>query len=461
MSLARNSVAEVAEKESGVLKRALGPLDLTLLGIGAVIGTGIFVLTGVAAAGQAGPAIMLSFVLAAVACVFAALCYGEFSAAMPRAGSVYAFARANMGEPVAWILGWDLILEYGLAVSAVAGGWSGYFQSLLAGFGLHMPVVFRDAPGVAPGSVADLPAAAIVLLLTWLLSRGVKESTRVNNFIVFVKLAVIVLFIAVGIKHIHPVNWHPFWAFGYHGMVAGAATVFFALLGFDAITTAAEEVRRPQRDIPLALVATLSVCTLLYVAVAAVLTGMVPFKLLGVKSPVAFAMQYAGQNWVAGFISLGAIAGITTVILVMLFGLARIVFSISRDGLLPRRLAGVHPRHRTPFSSTWTVGLITALVAGFVPLDTLAPLVNVATLFAFSLVAAGVLVLRYTRPELPRPFRCPGVPVVPLLTAGICLYLIFNLPAIAWYAFGVWMLAGLIIYLVYILRRRTAFRERG
>lgn len=451
----------VTKNEANVLKRDLGPLDLTLLGIGAVIGTGIFVLTGVVAARQAGPAIMLSFVLAAVACVFAALCYGEFSAAMPRAGSVYAFARTNMGEPVAWLLGWDLILEYGLAVSAVASGWSGYFQSLLAGFGIHVPAALSNPPGVAPGSLIDLPAVVIVLLLTWLLSRGVKESTRVNNFIVFVKLAVIILFIVVGAKYVHPQNWHPFWAFGYHGMVAGGASVFFALLGFDAITTAAEEVRRPQRDIPLALIASVAVCTILYVAVAGVLTGIVPYKQLDVKSPVAFAMQYAGQGWVAGFISLGAIAGITTVILVMLFGLARITFSISRDGLLPSLLAGVHPRYRTPFGSTWTVGLITALVAGTVPLGTLAPLVNMATLFAFGLVAVGVMVLRRTRPELPRPFRCPGVPLVPLFTVGICLYLLINLPVVAWYAFAAWTVTGVAVYLAYGMRRRAAVRERG
>ncbi|WP_416050336.1 amino acid permease [Cupriavidus basilensis] len=463
MSLFRtkNIEAMLAAARDDGLKKVLGPVDLILMGIGAIIGTGIFVLTGTGAL-TAGPALTVSFVIAALACGFAALCYAEFASAIPVSGSIYTYSYATLGEIVAWMIGWDLLLEYGLATSAVSVGWSGYFQSLMAGFGIHLPVMLTAAPGAVPGvqTLFNLPAAVIMLLITWVVSYGVRESARLNNVMVAIKIAVVLLFIGVGVWHVKPANWHPFAPFGLDGVFNAAALVFFAFIGFDAVTSAAEEVRNPRRDLPIGIIGSLAVCTVLYVTVAAIMTGIVPFaKFAGIDHPVSLALQYAGENWVAGFVDLGAILGMTTVILVMTFGQTRIIFAMSRDGLLPERLSKVHPVHATPFFATWTVGIVFACIAAFVPLNVLAELINIGTLSAFTLISVAVLVLRKTRPDLPRAFRCPGVPVVPLLSVGFCLFLMAHLQALTWVAFLAWLAIGLAIYFLYA--RRNAVLHGG
>ncbi|AJG17734.1 amino acid permease [Cupriavidus basilensis] len=463
MSLFRtkNIEAMLAAARDDGLKKVLGPVDLILMGIGAIIGTGIFVLTGTGAL-TAGPALTVSFVIAALACGFAALCYAEFASAIPVSGSIYTYSYATLGEIVAWMIGWDLLLEYGLATSAVSVGWSGYFQSLMAGFGIHLPAMLTAAPGAVPGvqTLFNLPAAVIMLLITWVVSYGVRESARLNNVMVAVKIAVVLLFIGVGVWHVKPANWHPFAPFGLDGVFNAAALVFFAFIGFDAVTSAAEEVRNPRRDLPIGIIGSLAVCTVLYVTVAAIMTGIVPFaKFAGIDHPVSLALQYAGENWVAGFVDLGAILGMTTVILVMTFGQTRIIFAMSRDGLLPERLSTVHPVHATPFFATWTVGIVFAFIAAFVPLNVLAELINIGTLSAFTLISVAVLVLRKTRPDLPRAFRCPGVPVVPLLSVGFCLFLMAHLQALTWVAFLAWLAIGLAIYFLYA--RRNAVLHGG
>jgi basic amino acid/polyamine antiporter, APA family len=439
---------ETSKKGTG-LKKVLGPLDLTFLGIGGIIGTGIFVLTGVTAAEHAGPALVISFILAGIACIFAGLCYAEFASSVPVSGSAYTYSYAALGEIFAWIIGWDLILEYGLAASAVAAGWSGYFQGLLSGFGIHLPTFLTSAWNPHKGTYIDLPAILIVLFITFLLSRGVKESARLNNIIVFIKLMVVLLFIAVGIWFVKPANWSPFMPFGFQGVATGAATVFFAYIGFDAVSTAAEEVRRPQRDLPLGMIVSLLICTVLYIVVSGILTGMVPYHMLDVKNPVAFAMQFVHQDWVAGFISLGAISGITTVLLVMMYGQTRIFFAMSRDGLLPKSFSSIHPKFQTPYGSTWLTGILASIIGGLVPLDVLADLVSIGTLAAFFLVSIGIIVLRKTRPDMPRAFRVPFVPVVPILSALSCLYLMIQLRAITWKAFLIWFAIGLVVYISY------------
>jgi len=444
-------------RAAGGLQKVLGPLDLVLMGIGAIVGTGIFVLTGTGAL-TAGPALTLSFVIAALACGFAALCYAEFASTVPVAGSIYTYCYATMGELVAWMIGWDLLLEYGLATSAVSVGWSGYFQSLMAGFGLHLPVALTAAPGALPGVQTwfNLPALLIMLLLTAMLSWGVRESARLNSVMVAVKIGVVLLFIAVGARHVQPANWHPFMPFGMEGTMGAAALVFFAFIGFDAVTSAAEEVRRPERDLPIGILGSLAVCTVLYVVVSAIMTGIVPFRqFAGVDHPVSLALQFAQENWVAGFVDLGAILGMTTVILVMTYGQTRVIFAMSRDGLLPRRLSALHPRHGTPFAATWAVGLVFGLIAAVVPLGILAELINIGTLTAFCLVSAAVLVLRRRRPDLPRAFRCPGVPWVPLMAIVFCIALMTFLSRTTWIAFGAWLVLGLAVYFGYS-RRRSA-----
>lgn len=419
-------------------------------------------LTGTGAL-TAGPALTVSFVIAAMACGFAALCYAEFASAIPVSGSIYTYSYATLGEIVAWMIGWDLLLEYGLATSAVSVGWSGYFQSLMAGFGLKLPAALTAAPGSVPGvqTLLNLPACLIMLAITWVVSYGVRESTRVNNLMVAVKIGVVLLFIAVGVWHVQPANWQPFAPFGFSGIFNAAALVFFAFIGFDAVTSAAEEVRNPRRDLPVGIIGSLAVCTVLYVVVAAIMTGIVPFsRFAGVDHPVSLALQFAGENWVAGFVDLGAILGMTTVILVMTYGQTRVIFAMSRDGLLPERLSSVHPVHATPYFATWTVGIVFAAIAAFVPLNVLAELINIGTLAAFTLISVAVLVLRKTRPELPRAFRCPGVPVVPLLSVGFCLFLMVHLQALTWIAFLVWLAVGLVIYFGYA-RRNAVLHNHG
>lgn len=444
-----------ASAKPGGLKKVLGPTDLILLGIGAIVGTGIFVLTGTGAV-TAGPALTLSFIVAAMACCFAALCYAEFASTVPVAGSIYTYSYATLGEFVAWMIGWDLLLEYGLATSTVAVGWSGYFQSLMSGFGLVLPDALTAAPGARPGvdTLFNLPAFVIMILLTGMLSLGMRESARVNNVMVIIKTGVVLLFIAVGVGHVRPENWEPFMPYGMGGVMSAAALVFFAFIGFDAVTSAAEEVKNPKRDLPIGIIGSLVVCTILYVVVAAIMTGIVPhLDFRGVDHPVSLALQVAGENWVAGFVDLAAILGMSTVILVMAYGQTRILFAMSRDGLLPAKLSTVHPKYGTPFFATWLVGIIFGLIAAVVPLNVLAELVNIGTLAAFTLVSIAVIVLRKKRPDLPRAFRCPGVPVIPGLAIVFCLVLMSFLSWHTWLAFAIWLAIGAAVYFGYARQR--------
>ncbi|MED1916814.1 amino acid permease [Bacillus thuringiensis] len=450
--LRKKSIAQMLEqvdKNESSLKKSLGAFDLTMLGIGAIMGTGIFVLTGVAAALHAGPALVLSFVIAALACVFAALCYAEFASTVPVSGSAYTYSYAAFGEFVAWMIGWDLILEYGVACAAVASGWSGYAQGLLAGFNIYLPHALTSAFDASKGTIIDLPAVLIIVIITALLMKGTRESASLNTIMVLIKIAVVVLFLVVGVMYVKPENWSPFMPFGFAGVATGAATVFFAFIGFDAVSSAAEEVRNPQRDMPIGIISSLLVCTILYIAVSLTLTGIVPYKLLNVKNPVAFALTYVNQNWVAGFISLGAIVGITTVLLVMMYGQARLFFAMSRDGLLPELFSHVQPRTQVPQKSTLVVAALVATFGGLLPLSSLAQLTNIGTLFAFILVSIGLVVLRRTHPQLPRAFRVPFVPLVPLLSVLFCGYLVFNLPTLTKFGFLGWLSVGAIVYFLY------------
>jgi APA family basic amino acid/polyamine antiporter len=444
------------------LKKVLGPFDLVLMGIGAIVGTGIFVLTGTGAV-TAGPGLTLSFIIAALACGFAAMCYAEFASSVPVAGSIYTYSYATLGELVAWMIGWDLLLEYGLATSTVAVGWSGYFQSLLSGFHIHLPVALSAAPGAIPGAatVFNLPAFLIMMVLTGLLSLGVRESARWTNIMVLIKTGIVLLFIFVGFGHVQTANWHPYLPFGMGGVMSAAALVFFAFIGFDAVTSAAEEVKNPAKDLPIGIIGSLVICTILYVIVAAIMTGIVPYqKFLGVDHPVSLALQYAGENWVAGFVDLAAILGMSTVMLVMAYGQTRILFAMSRDGLLPARLSTVHPKYGTPFFATWLVGIVFGLIASVVRLDVLAELVNIGTLAAFSLVSVAVVILRKKRPDLPRAFRCPGVPVIPGLAVAFCITLMCFLSWHTWVAFLIWLVIGLVVYFGYA-RKRSLLNTAG
>jgi len=431
------------------LNRSMGLMDLIFLGVGCVIGTGIFVITGVVAATSGGPAIMLSFVLAGIACALAAFCYAEFSSVVPVSGSVYTYTYATLGEIFAFLIGWDLILEYILAIAAVATGWSAYFQSLIAGFGMHVPKVIASAPGMGEGGLVNLPAVLIILLITALVSRGVKESIKFNNVMVFIKLGVILLFIVAGISYVKPENWTPFAPFGLEGIVTSAATVFFAYIGFDVIATASEEVKNPKRNMPIGIITSLLICTVLYISVSAVLTGMVPYTNLNVADPVSFALRVVGQDSIAGIISIGAVAGITTVILALIYAQVRLSYAMSRDGLLPKTLAVVNQKFKTPFINTWITGCVAAGIAGFVDLTTLAHLVNMGTLAAFTLVSLAIIVLRKKHPDLKASFRVPFVPVLPVISALLCLYLALSLPPITWISFVIWLIIGTILYFSY------------
>ena len=438
-----------AEKKDGSLKKELGAFDLAMLGIGAIVGTGIFVLTGVAAAEHAGPALILSFILSGLVCIFAALCYAEFASTVPVSGSAYTYSYATFGEFIAWILGWDLILEYGFASASVASGWSGYFQGLIAGFGIHIPKAISSAFNPANGTYIDVPAILITFVITFLLTRGVKHSARFNAAMVIIKLAVVVIFLAVGAWYVKPDNWTPFMPFGFSGVASGAATAFYAYIGFDAVSTAAEEVKNPQRNMPIGIIASLIVCTLLYVAVSAVLTGIVPYQLLDVKNPVSFALNYIHQDWAAGLISLGAIAGITTVLTVMVYGQTRLFYAISRDGLLPKVFSKVDQKKQIPVVNSWIVCLLVSIFSGLIPLGKLAELTNIGTLFAFMSVSIGILYLRKTQGTPKRGFRVPLVPWIPLIAFLSCGYLVLQLPGITWISFLVWLVIGLVIYFSY------------
>jgi len=443
-------------KDTPSLKRVLKPIDLVMLGVGGIIGTGIFVLSGVAAGLHAGNALPLSFIIAGTVCLFAALCYAEFSTMIPVAGSAYTYSYTALGEIWAWIIGWTLILEYGLAISAVAIGWSGYMHALVTVAGINLPASLIQPYGV-DGGILNLPAVLIVLALTLLLVKGTKESVRMNSVIVVIKIAVILLFILLSVTAINPGNWAPLMPpNGWLGVFSGAAVVFFAFIGFDAVVTAAEEIEDPQKTLPIGLIGSLVVCMILYIIVGVVLTGVVPFAELArpeaIDAPIAYALNSIGISWGAAIVSFGALAGMTSVMLVMLFGQSRIFFAMSRDGLLPTFFSKVNPVTHTPSKSILFIGIVTACVAGLFPLATVAELVNMGTLVAFAIVALGVLVLRHRQPELKRPFRCPLVPYVPLLCIGTCGFLILNLKPLAHLMFVVWLGIGLVVYFIYGVR---------
>jgi APA family basic amino acid/polyamine antiporter len=470
----------LAESASTRLKRALGAWDLVGLGIGAIIGAGIFATVGTAAAGDparpgAGPAIMLSFVLTAAVCSLAALCYAELAASVPISGSAYTYAYATLGELMAWIIGWDLIIEYAEGNVAVAISWSGYFCEMLRGVGiviprwlatdlrtgLATPEIVASAPHIAGiPIITNLPAAAIVLLITWVLVIGVKESSRLNAVMVLMKLVVLGFFVVVGLAYVQPVNWHPFMPNGWHGVWAGAAIVFFAYIGFDAVSTAAEETRNPGRDLPRGIIGSLIISTVVYVLVAAVVTGMVPWFDLHTAEPLTVAMNRYHLAWAAGIVAVGSVAAHTAVLLVFQLGQPRIFYSMARDGLLPKAFARVHPRFRTPHVTTILTGVVVATFASFANIEEMVDLTNIGTLFAFAIVSAGVIVLRRTHPEAKRPFRVPFVPWLPLLAVAACLFLAAGLPLITWVRFAVWLLVGLTIYFLYG-RRRSVLGRRG
>jgi APA family basic amino acid/polyamine antiporter len=442
------------EQGGKALRRTLTAWDLTLLGIGAIIGTGIFVLTGTAAANQAGPAIAVSYMAAGLACAFAALCYAEFAAMIPIAGSAYTYAYATLGEIFAWMIGWDLILEYAVGSMTVAVGWSGYFQRILAGFGIALPAWMTAAPAAAPGALINLPAAIIVLLIMVLLVVGIRESARFNAVMVLIKVAAVLFFLVAGVWYVDPGNWSPFMPYAWSGVMTGAAVVFFAYIGFDAVSTTAEEARNPRRDLPIGIITSLVVCTVLYVAVAAVLSGIIPVveyrnDAQFLNAPVAFALAVIEQDWAAGLVSAGAVAGITSVLLVMLMSQPRIFFSMSRDGLLPSGVSKVHPRFQTPYVTTIITCVIVAVVAGLVPIQVLGEMTSIGTLFAFVVVCTAVMVLRATRPDAHRPFKVPGGAVIPVLGVVSCLYLMVSLSVMTWVRLLVWLDLGMLIYWFY------------
>jgi basic amino acid/polyamine antiporter, APA family len=459
------AIAANADDHAKGLTKTLGPFSLIGLGIGCIIGAGIFVLTGKAAANYAGPAISLSFVLSGIACAFVGLCYAELAAMIPASGSAYTYAYATVGEVFAWIIGWDLILEYGMGAATVAVGWSGYFVSLLGSFGIHIPPQWAEATGqavklgdgTAATAICNLPAVLIVLILTALLMFGTKESTRVNNVMVAFKLFVVGVVIVVGAFYVDRVHWTPFipentgsfGSFGYSGILRGASVVFFAYIGFDAVSTAAQEAKLPQRDMPIGILGSLIVCTILYVLMALVMTGMVPYQKLGVSDPVAVAIDATGIGWLSVLVKFAALAGLTTVIFVLLFGQARILFSIAQDRLLPAFFSSVHPTFRTPFASQALIGVVVAMIAASFPIGLLGEMVSIGTLFAFLLVCVAVMYLRRSSPKTKRPFRTPAVPVVPLCGIGFSLLLMLGLPLDTWLRLLVWLVIGLAIYFGY------------
>jgi APA family basic amino acid/polyamine antiporter len=471
------------------LKRALGPVALTAVGVGAIIGTGIFVLTGVAAHDKAGPALTLSFVVAAIACIASAFCYSEFASMVPIAGSAYTYAYATLGELFAWIIGWDLVLEYAVGSASVAHGWSHYLQSFLKLFHVNLPVIISAAPIdynpdigklVSVHSLLDLPAILITAVLTIILVRGIRQSSTLNSIIVIIKIAIIIFVIALGALYVNPKNWIPFAPYGYTGvgflgktllgqtgkggeplgMLAGAAMVFFAYIGFDCVSTHAEEAKNPKKDIPIGIIASLLICTVLYIAVSAVLTGMVPYNKLSLDAPVTDAFRQVGLPWAQFLIGLGAITGMTSVLLVLMQGQARILLAMGRDGLLPHKFFGaVHPIFRTPWKSTILVGSFVMLLSGFLPLTILADLVSIGTLLAFIIVCSAVLIMRKTHPHVVRPFRVPFVPLIPLIGIGVCLLLMLSLPPESWYRLIGWLIVGLFIYGFYGRKNSVMAKE--
>jgi APA family basic amino acid/polyamine antiporter len=458
------------------LKRALGALNLTMLGIGAIIGTGIFVLTGTVAALNAGPAVVLSFVLAGVASIFAALCYSEFASLVPMAGSAYTYGYATLGELIAWIIGWDLVLEYALGAVTVAIGWSGYVVSFLRDIGINVPCTLAGARGVevhcADGTTAiamfNLPAVLIIAIVTTLLVIGIKESANFNNIIVFVKVAVVLLFIGGAAHAINPANWHPFMPpntgvrgeFGWTGVMTGAGIVFFAYIGFDAVSTAAQEAKNPQRDMPIGIIGSLLICTVLYIIVSGIATGVMSYKELNVPDPIAVVADRAGLGWMSSIIKLGAIAGLSSVILVMLLGQSRVFWTMSRDGLLPPFVSKIHPRFQTPYLTSIITGIGVAIVSAFLTVREAGSLVSIGTLLAFVIVSIGIMVLRVREPNLPRAFKTPVWWLVGPLGALSALYLMISLPWRTWERLLIWFAIGLVIYFAYGVRHSRLAQKR-
>jgi len=445
-----------AESERAVLRRSLGPLNLTALGVGSIIGTGIFVLTGTAASQNAGPGLIFSMMISAIGCAFSGLCYAEFAAMVPVAGSAYTYAYATAGELIAWIIGWDLILEYALSVSTVAVGWSGYFVSLARDCGWVVPPAIAGPPGAF-----NLPAMLIVLIVAALLLIGIRESANVNTVLVVVKIAVLVVFVTAGAAYVNranltplvPANTGAFGSFGWSGILRGAGVMFFAYIGFDAVSTAAQEAKHPERDMPIGILVSLGICTALYIAVAVVLLGIVPYTRLDVADPLAIGIDATGMTWLSPFVKVAALFGLFSTMLVQLLAQTRIFYSMSRDGLLPPLFASVHPRFRTPHVSTILTAVIIAMVAGLTPITALSQLVSIGTLFAFVLVSIGVIVLRRTSPDVSRPFRTPAVPWVPIAGALVCLAQMIGLPLATWERLFIWLAIGLVIYATYGARR--------
>ncbi|RYL86510.1 amino acid permease [Sporolactobacillus sp. THM19-2] len=457
----RKPISELLEESQGKtgLKKSLGAFDLTMLGIGAIIGTGIFVLTGVAAADLSGPALILSFLLSGLACCFAALCYAEFASMIPVAGSAYTYGYAGLGEIWGWIIGWDLILEYAVGIATVAIGWSGYVVNLLGNIGIHLPKAITVSP--FEGGVINIPAMVIIGLIAWLLISGVRNTSGVNGVIVIIKVSVVLLFIVLAVWHVKPANWTPFMPYGFQGVVSGAAVVFFSYIGFDAVSTAAEETRNPQKNMPKGIIYSLLICTALYIAVSAILTGIVKYTAYktpaGHSAPVAYALDQIGIHWGAALVSVGAICGITSVCLVMMYGQSRIFFAMARDGLIPKVLGSVDPKHQTPALSTTIVATACAITAGFFPISIVSELVSIGTLVAFIIVCAGIIVLRQKRSDLKRSFKVPFYPVTPILGILSCAYLITGLKPATWLRFIVWFALGLIVYFAYS-RRHSLLR---
>lgn len=458
-------IAETNDRETGQLHRALGPVSLTALGVGGIIGAGIFVLTGTVAAKFAGPGVVISFALSGLACAFVALCYAELSSLIPVSGSAYTYTYATLGEVFAWIIGWDLVLEYGLGAATVAVGWAGYFNRVLHGLGVDLPsqwttAFFSDPSHAGAGAghgLFNIPAALIVLLLTALLARGTRESSFFNNIIVLIKVTVVLIVIVFGVSHVDVANWTPlvpentgeFGHYGWSGVLRGASVVFFSYIGFDAVSTAAQEAKLPQRDVPIGIIASLAICTLLFIGVAAVATGLIPYAKLNVPDPIAVAMDATGIGWIAWAVKLGALAGLTTVILALLFGQTRVFYAMANDGLLPSVFARLHETWRTPAISQTVVGVLVAIAAGLFPIEILDEMVSIGTLSAFALVCGAVIHLRRSSPELHRPFRAPGIPWVPIAGIFSCLALMAALPIETWIRLFVWMAAGLAFYYFY------------
>jgi APA family basic amino acid/polyamine antiporter len=469
----KTDFSDVDDAHGPGLRRTLGPWGLTALGIGAVIGGGIFVITGQAAAEHAGPAVILAFIIAAVCCSFTALCYAEFATLIPMSGSSYSYAYATLGELVAWFIGWNMVLEYGVSASAVAVSWTGYFVSLLDHIGIHLPAALTTAPLayqgghlVSTGALFNLPAVAIVLALTWLCYVGIRESSGANVAMVLLKVGLIVVVIVAGWRYVNPDLWHPFIpanegpeTYGWSGIMRASTLVFFAYIGFEATSTAAQEAKNPQRDLPIATIASLAICTVLYVGMAAVITGLLPFKLLGTAEPVVTAVKaHAELEWLRWLVEVGALIGLSSVVLVMIIAQPRIFMIMGRDGLLPPVFAKIHPRYRTPYINTVITGLGIAALAAVFPLDILGDLVSMGTLIAFVAVCAGVLILRHTQPELPRTFRVPWAPVTCTLGVLSCLMLLYWENWYQWLMLGIWTVIGMVIYFAYG-RRHSQLRK--